>query len=78
MERNWRAIEEAAKNAAELRVWAEDEFKAYRNSRLDQGRAALEEANKKVQAEVDRRMAADAIAHGSDWEAPKKIEQLNK
>jgi hypothetical protein len=80
LERNQKAVEEAAKKAAELRVRAENEFKAYRKSRLDQNKAALEEANKKVQAEVDRLVAADAAAHGSDWEARKKqaIELLNK
>jgi hypothetical protein len=31
----------------------------------------LEEANKKVDAEVARLMAADAAAHGPNWEARK-------
>jgi hypothetical protein len=80
LERNRNAIEEAAKKAAELRVRSENEFKAYRKSRLEQDTAALEEANKKVQTEVGRRVAADIAAHGSDWEARKKqaIELLNK
>jgi hypothetical protein len=72
IERRTKAVEQAISEMQEERVKAETEFEAKRKAFLDAERAKLEEANKKVEAEVARLVAADAAAHGPNWEARKK------
>jgi colicin import membrane protein len=69
--RNIKAIEEA-KRLPQLRERARAESQARRKALLDKRAAALAKANKKVEAEVNRLVSADAAAHGPDWEARKK------
>jgi hypothetical protein len=70
--RNVKAVEEAAKQVQELRARSLAEFEARRRAFIDKRKAALAEANKKFEAEVSRLVAADAAAHGPNWEARKK------
>jgi hypothetical protein len=55
-----------------LRARSLAEFEAQREALIDKRKAALAEANKKVEDEVNRLVAADAAAHGPNWEARKK------
>jgi hypothetical protein len=48
------------------------DFETLRKALLDREKAKLVEANRKVEAEVARLKAADARAHGPNWEARKK------
>ena len=70
--RNVKAVEEARKQLQDARARAQAGFEARRTALLDRRAAALAEANKKVEAEVARLVAADAAAHGANWEARKK------
>ncbi len=70
--RNTKAVEEAAKRLPELQARGKAAFEAQRKALLDKRAAALAEANKKVEAEVAKLVAADAAAHGPNWEARKK------
>jgi hypothetical protein len=56
----------------DMRGRAETEFAARRKVFLDREKAKLDEANKKVPAEVDRLLSADAAAHGPNWDARKQ------
>jgi hypothetical protein len=57
------AIDQAVKQLQEARTRAETDFAAHRKAILDSEKAKLNEDNKKVQAEVDRLVAASAAAH---------------
>jgi hypothetical protein len=70
--RNVKAVEEAAKRLPELRARARAEFEAQRKVLLDKRAAELAEGNKRIKEEVNRLVAADAAAHGPNWEARKK------
>jgi hypothetical protein len=72
LERNKKAFEEAVKNLEESKARSLTEFEARHKAMLDREKAALAEANKKVETEVARLVAADAAAHGANWEARKK------
>ena len=65
-------LNRAIKQMEDWKSRAEAEFAAYRKAFLDGEKAKLDEANKKVHAEVDRLLAADAAAHGPEWDARKK------
>jgi hypothetical protein len=67
-----KALEEVPKKLQENRLRAQAEFAQRRKKFLDDQDAALAEANKKVEAEVNRLVAADNAAHGSDWATRKK------
>jgi hypothetical protein len=67
-----RALEQGAKQIQARRAHADQRFEARRKAFLDAQRAKLEEYNKKVQAEVDRLVAADVAKHGSNWQARRK------
>lgn len=56
----------------DARTNAEANFEARQKAFLDGESAKLEEANKKVADEVARLVAADAAAHGPNWEVRKK------
>jgi hypothetical protein len=70
--RNVKAVEEAAKQLQNLRSRARAAFEAGRKAILDKRAAALADANKKVEAEIAKLVAADAATHGPNWEARKK------
>jgi hypothetical protein len=70
--RNIKALEEAAKQVQDLRARSLAEFEAQRKAVIDKQKAALADANKKVEDEVNRLVAADAAAHGPNWEARRK------
>jgi len=70
--RNAKAIEEAAKQVQDLRTRLQTQFEARRKTLVEKQKAALAEANTKFEAEVNRLVAADAAAHGPNWEARKK------
>jgi len=72
IERRTKALEQAIKNMQEVRAKADAEIEARRKAFLDAQKAKLEEGNKKVEAEIARLVAADAAAHGANWEARKK------
>ncbi len=67
-----KALEQAINKMKEIRTKAEADFEARRKAFLDAEQAKLEEANKKVEDEVTRLVAADATAHGANWEGCKK------
>ncbi len=71
-ERNAKAVEEAAKQLQDIRAQSLAAFEARRKALLDKRAAALAEANKKVETEVAKLIAADAARHGPNWEARKK------
>jgi hypothetical protein len=66
------AIKQAEQKRRETYARVETEFQAQRKAFLASQKAKLKEANQKVQAEFDRAYAADAAAHGPNWEADKK------
>jgi hypothetical protein len=72
IERRVKALEKSANQAREMKAKAEAELEARCMAFLDAEKAKLEEANKKVEAEIARLVAADAAAHGPNWEAHKK------
>jgi hypothetical protein len=72
IERRRKALEQAVNKMQEMRAKAEVEFETRRKAFLDAEKAKLDEANKKVQAEAARLVAADAAAHRPNWEARKK------
>jgi hypothetical protein len=72
IERRTKALERAINEMHGARAKTEAEFEAKRKAFLDSERAKLEEANKKVQDEIARLVAADAAAHGANWEARKR------
>jgi hypothetical protein len=53
-------------------AWPFAVFEARRNAALDQRKAVIAETNKKVEAEIAKLVAADAVKHGPNWEARKK------
>jgi hypothetical protein len=72
LERNKRTFDAAVKDLQESRARSLTEFEARHKALIEREKAALVEANKKVEAEVARLVAADAAAHGANWEARKK------
>jgi hypothetical protein len=72
IDRRTKALERAFNEMHEAMAKGEAEFGARRKAFLDAERAELEEANKRVEAEVARLVADDAAAHGPNWEARKK------
>jgi hypothetical protein len=70
--RKQQAYDAAMKKMQEARARAEAEFAAHRKALLDAQEANLKENNQKIQAEIDRLVAVDNAAHGSDWQARKK------
>jgi hypothetical protein len=62
--RTTKAFEEAKKNLEEWESRAQAEFEQRRKKFYDDQNAALAEANKKVEAEVNRLVEADNAAHG--------------
>ncbi len=71
-ERNAEGLEEAAKQLQDIRAQSLAAFEARRKALLDKQAAVLAEANKKVETEVAKLVAADAAHHGPNWEARKK------
>jgi hypothetical protein len=67
-----RALEQANKTLQDTRAHAKQEFAARRKAFLAAEQAQLKAANLKVQAEINGLLAADAAAHGPNWEARKK------
>jgi hypothetical protein len=57
--RNVKAVEEARKQLQDARARAQAGFEARRTALLDRRAAALAEANKKVEAEIAKLVAAD-------------------
>jgi hypothetical protein len=70
--RTTKANEEATKKLEEKQSRAEAEFEQWRKKFYDDQNAAMAEANKKVEAELNRLVAADNAAHGPNWAARKK------
>lgn len=70
--RQQKAAEDAARMIVEMREHNKDQFEAFVRRKLDFDKARLAEANKRVQAEVERLRSADAAARRPDWEARKK------
>jgi hypothetical protein len=70
--RNTKAVEEAVKQLQDNQARGQSAFEARRKALLDKRAATLAEANKKVEAEIAKLVAADAAAHGPNWEARKK------
>jgi hypothetical protein len=70
--RHQQAYDAAMEKVQEARARNEAEFAAHRKAFLDAQEAKLKENNQKVQAEIDRLIAADNAAHGPDWQARKK------
>jgi hypothetical protein len=71
-ERNVKAVAETVKRLQTLQARWRTTFEMRRKALLDERVAALAEANKKVEAEIAKLVAADAAAHGPNWEARKK------
>ena len=69
LDRRKKAIEEAAKNLTGRKQRLLAAFEARRKEVINRENAALAEGNKKVQAEIARLTAADAEAHGPNWQA---------
>lgn len=69
LDRRKKAIEEAAKNLTGLKQRLLAAYEARRKEVINRESAALAEGNKKVQAEIARLVAADAEAHGPNWQA---------
>ena len=65
-------LEQVVKAINESKAHPQSEFEARRKALLDRETAKLADANKKVEAEVSRLSAADAAAHGPNWEARRK------
>jgi hypothetical protein len=63
------ALNRAFDSMKAQRSRAAAEFAAARKSFLDGEKTKLDEANKKVQAELDRLRSADAAQHGPNWDA---------
>ena len=63
------ALNKAFESMKAQRSRAAAEFAAARKAFLDGEKATLDEANKKVQAELDRLRSADAALHGPNWDA---------
>jgi hypothetical protein len=70
--RRLRAYDAAMKKVQEARARAEAEFAAHRKALLDAQEAKLKENNQRVQAEIDRLVAADNAIHGPDWQARRR------
>lgn len=72
IERRIKALEQAINKMKEMRTNADTEFKARHKAFLDAEQAKLDKDNKTIEKEVARLVAADAAAHGPNWEARKK------
>jgi len=64
--------EQFQKRLEELKAKAQEEAEARRTAFLQDEKNKLEEGNKKVQAEIDRLVAADNASHGPDWQERKR------
>jgi len=64
--------EQFQKRLEELKAKAQEEAEARRTAFLQDEKNKLEEANKKVQTEIDRLVAADNASHGPDWQERKR------
>ncbi len=64
--------EQARKRLEEMKANAQKEAEARRAAFLREEQAKLEEADKKVQAEIDRLVVADNGSHGADWQERKR------
>jgi len=64
--------EQFQKRLEELKAKAKEQAEARRTAFLQEEQAKLAEANQKVQAEIDRLVAADNASHGADWQERKK------
>lgn len=71
IESRTKAAEQAINKMHNARAKIEASFAAQRKAFLDGETAKLEEANRTVEAEIARLVAADAAAHGPNWEARK-------
>jgi hypothetical protein len=67
-----KAYDAAMKKVQAVTARAEAEFAAHRKAFPDAQEATLQENKQKVQADIDRLVAADNAAHGPDWQARKK------
>jgi hypothetical protein len=72
IESRTKALEQAIQKMKAMRAAAANEFETRHKAFLDAEQAKLKAANKKVDDEVARLVAADAAAHGLNWEARKK------
>jgi hypothetical protein len=61
-------FEQAMKKARQMKAEAQKLFTARRAAFLLDQAVKLEDANRKVRAEVDRLVAADQASHGANWE----------
>ncbi len=64
--------EQAQKRVEEMKAKAQKEAEARRAAFLQEEQSKLEGANKKVQAEIDRLVAANNASHGADWQERKR------
>jgi hypothetical protein len=71
-ESNAKAAQEAAQQLRDQRVRWQAAFEARRKALLDQQAARIADENKKVETELAKLVAADATAHGPNWEERKK------
>ncbi len=71
IESRTKALEQAINQMRDAKAKSEAAYEAQRKAFLDGETAKLEEANKKVEAEIARLLAADAAAHGPNWESRK-------
>lgn len=67
-----RELEQVAKAINEAKARSQSQFEARRKALLDAEKAKLAETNKKVEAEVASLSAADAAAHGPNWETRRR------
>ena len=65
-------LQKASKQLPDIRARGLTAFEARRNALMRKREATLAEANKKVEAEIAKLVAADAAEHGANWEARKK------
>lgn len=71
IESRTKALEQAINQMRDAKAKSEGAYEARQKAFLDDQAAKLDEANKKVEAEIARLLAADAAAHGPNWESRK-------
>ena len=64
--------EQFQKRLKEMKAKTQEQAEARRTTFLQEEKTKLEEANKKVQAEIDRLVAADNASHGPNWQERKR------
>ena len=72
LQRRAEEFAQAVRQAQDMKTRAQAQFMTRRKAFLENEQAKLKAANKKVQAEVDRLVAADNSSHGKDWGARKR------